>query len=86
MKFSNMQLLKVVELADALVICRPQDNVPKSEPLIIADMPTVAEYLIRYHEARCKGLPLKEAHKEALKGAKVITDPALMGLEVRKIN
>ena len=75
MQMRRNQLFKLVEIDKGLVIIESTDNVgrgDKQAELIIADMPTMAEYLVRYHEARTQGLGIKQAHDRALHGAHVI--------------
>ncbi len=72
MNYSKLEVYKVSSTNDCIVIHGKDVKVPKANEHIIADMPTIAEYLVRYHEHRCRGLPPLEAHDEAMKGAIVV--------------
>lgn len=70
----NMRF-KLVEIENAFVIMGEHDNLgkrPIMAELIIADMPTMAEYLNRYIENRGAGLRAVESHQRALYGANII--------------
>ena len=79
MILTKTQLYKVVEFDKGIVILHQDDNLGGRNdmvPLIIADMPTICEYLPRYHELRAAGVEWREAHQRALEGA-VVVDPGV---------
>jgi hypothetical protein len=71
---NTLQLYKVCEFNSGIVIIGSRDNLqrPDTVELIIADLPTIGEYLARYCYERANGKDPKAAHAEALKGARVI--------------
>ena len=80
MRMQKGQQFKLVELDNAIVILRPEDNVGRQDAraeLIIGDMPTCAEYLVRYQEFRAAGLSIRDAHQRALYGANVVSPGTL---------
>lgn len=77
MKLEKNQQYKLVEFDRGFVILQKEDELGgRNEvvPLIIADMNTIAEFLVRYNEFRTQGLHWREAFQRALYGAKVV-DP-----------
>ena len=77
MNISNLLSYKVVEFDKGLCIIPAIDQLGGRQgitELIIADIATCCEYLIRYTHARAKGHSIPHAHDEALKGAIVVKD------------
>lgn len=73
---------KLVEFDRGFTLLHPTDSLGGRKDvaeLIIADMPTIATYLIRYAEHRSAGLEIKEAHQRALASAH-ITSPGVLDL------
>lgn len=69
------QKFKVIEFDTGIVILQAVDSLAgrkDAAELIVADMPTIAEYLVRYHEYRAYGFDLRESHSKALSGAAII--------------
>lgn len=72
MQISKFLQYKVIE-ADSHVSIIPAKRVVQGAiECIAADIQTCCEYLARYTEERARGKEPKEAHQQALKGAKVI--------------
>lgn len=77
MKLEKGQLYKLVEFDRGFVVLHKDDELGgRNEvvPLIIADMNTIAEFMVRYNEFRTQGLHWREAFQRALYGAKIV-DP-----------
>lgn len=69
MIFEKGATFKVLEMSDCLVITSSAKNVVNADPLVIADMPALVEYLDRYISERQAGATLKQAHDVAVKSA-----------------
>lgn len=72
MKLSTIVKYKVVEAPKALVILYASDKVPGSVELVIADLATCCEFLMRYSEARATGNDVEHAKELALRGARMM--------------
>lgn len=88
MLITDFSQYKVVEGEHFLMIVGADIGVndPKSVDLIISNMTTCAEYIARYGYERSQGLGIRAAHKEALKGARIIAAKPLNippGVEVQ---
>lgn len=72
MQISQFLQYKVIEADTHVSIIPGRNSVRGAIELIVADMPTCAEYLARYTYERAGGKAPKEAHQVALRGAKVL--------------
>lgn len=79
MKISDTAQYKVIEAEHCLLIVdvTTQINVTTGVELIIANMVTCAEYIARYGYERAQGRGIRDAHKQALKGASIILQKPL---------
>lgn len=77
MKLSNIVSYKVIESEKALVILYASDklNMPGAQELIIADLATCCEFMIRYCEQRSDGKEPLQARELALRGARTLKFP-----------
>lgn len=74
------QKFKLIEFDSGIAILHAGDSLrgrKDATELIVADMPTIAEFLIRYQEYRAVGFDLREAHQKALAGAHIISPGVL---------
>jgi hypothetical protein len=75
MFINGLALYKVVEFRNGVIIINALDampNRPEAVELIVADIRTCGEYLLRYLHARGDGAAggsMERAHKQALEGA-----------------
>lgn len=69
MKFAKGQTFKILEMQNCLVIAPSTHQVHQADPLVIADMPALVEYLDRYISERQAGATLAQAHDIAIKSA-----------------
>lgn len=72
MQVSKFLQYKVIESEQHLSIIPAKRVVQGAIDLVIADISTCCEYLIRYADERAGGKLPKEAHQVALKGARVL--------------
>ena len=80
MNIAKGQQYKLVEFDRGFTIIGGSDTLGGRQgvyELIIADMPTILEYLVRYTENRAMGLGMKDSHQRALIGANVIAPGVL---------
>lgn len=67
MNYPKGGAFKLIETPDALVIVASNTNVRDGQPLIVADMTAMFQYLSRYLYAReQEGMELKQAHEVAM--------------------
>lgn len=71
--FSRLEIYKVVQHADFIIICRMKDHLPGGHDLVAGSMTTCCEFLIRYTEARSDGLDPDAATDRALVGAQIVS-------------
>lgn len=74
MNISPILQYKVIEHEKTLAIIGPTDTITGANNLIIADMATCCEFLIRYTEHRMRGKEVKAALELALRGANIISN------------
>lgn len=72
MHISQFLQYKVIEADKHVSIIEAKQTVQHAIELIVADMPTCGEYVARYTHERAAGKNPPEAHREALKGARVL--------------
>jgi hypothetical protein len=74
MNINPFEQYRVVETAQVIAIVPASAQVKDANNLIIADIETCGQYLVRYTEHRAAGKEIKAAHELALRGANIISN------------
>lgn len=89
MQITDTEAYKVIEAEHCLLIIgvTTKISVTKYVELIVANMVTCAEFIARYGYERSQGRGIRDAHREALKGAQIILQREIVvpeGMETKQ--